>query len=468
MVSGNSADEGVNRDSRIRFDQALHVWLKISLLSFGGPAGQIAVMHRLLVDELKWISEKRFLHALNFCMLLPGPEAQQLTIYLGWLLHRVRGGVVAGVLFVLPGAVTVLLLSMIYVTYQQSMAVTSVFFGVKAAVLAIVTIALWRLAQKVIRKRFLMVIAAGSFIASFVFAVPFPLVIIAAAFMAFLADSMSSPGGADGADEDDHEEADDNRTIDSRAIDSRLTSATPPRHRALLVALVCGVLWLAPVACLYGWLGAGHIYTQQAMFFSQVAVVTFGGAYAVLSYMAQQTVGYYGWLTAGEMLDGLGMAETTPGPLIMVTQFVGFIGAYRSPGILDPMLAGCLGALVTTWVTFAPCFLWIFLCAPYIEALRGNRRLAVALTGITAAVVGVVLNLAIWFGLRVMFTELVELPLMIGEITVILPSLASFDPLASAIMAGALLAIAGFRVGMIKVLAASAATGLALGSVGLA
>ena len=463
MVSSNSADEGVNRDSRIRFDQALYVWLKISLLSFGGPAGQIAVMHRLLVDELKWVSEKRFLHALNFCMLLPGPEAQQLTIYLGWLLHRVRGGVVAGVLFVLPGAVTVLLLSMIYVTYQQSMAVTSVFFGVKAAVLAIVTIALWRLAQKVIRKRFLMVIAAGSFIASFVFAVPFPLVIIGAAVMAFLADNMLSSDQADSADQDVHEEADD-----SRAIDSRVTAAPPPRHRALLVALVCGVLWLAPVACLYGWLGAGHIYTQQAMFFSQVAVVTFGGAYAVLSYMAQQTVGHYGWLSAGEMLDGLGMAETTPGPLIMVTQFVGFIGAYRSPGILDPMLAGCLGALVTTWVTFAPCFLWIFLGAPYIEALRGNRRLAVALTGITAAVVGVVLNLAIWFGLRVMFTELVELPLMIGEMTVILPSPASFDPLASAIMAGALLAIARFRVGMIKVLVASAATGLALGSVGLA
>ena len=221
------------------------------------------------------------------------------------------------------------------------------------------------------------------------------------------------------------------------------------------------------IAALYGWLGAGHIYTQQAMFFSQVAVVTFGGAYAVLSYMAQQTVGHYGWLSAGEMLDGLGMAETTPGPLIMVTQFVGFIGAYRSPGVLDPMVAGCLGALVTTWVTFAPCFLWIFLGAPYIEALRGNRVLAVALTGITAAVVGVVLNLAIWFGLRVMFTELVEVPLMVGEMTMMLPSPASFDPLASAIMGGALLAITRFRVGMIKVLLTSAATGLAFGSLGL-
>jgi len=460
VVSGNPEHDGVNSDTGIRFEKALFVWLKISLLSFGGPAGQIAVMHRLLVDELKWVSEKRFLHALNFCMLLPGPEAQQLTIYLGWLLHRVRGGIVAGVLFVLPGALTVLLLSIIYVTYQQSMAVGAVFFGVKAAVLAIVTTALWRLAQKVIRKRFLMVIAAGSFIASYVFAVPFPLVIIGAALAAFLAGARLSPGHADQPEED----GDDDR----RAIDSRVTTQPPPRHRALRVALVCGLLWLAPVAVLYGWLGAGHIYTQQAMFFSQVAVVTFGGAYAVLSYMAQQTVGHYGWLSAGEMLDGLGMAETTPGPLIMVTQFVGFIGAYRSPGILDPMLAGCLGALVTTWVTFAPCFLWIFLGAPYIEALRGNRMLAVALTGITAAVVGVVLNLAIWFGLRVMFTELVELPLMMGGMTVTLPSLASFDPLACAIMGASLLAIARFRVGMIKVLATSAAAGLALGSVGLA
>lgn len=476
MLNGGSENDGTHVNAGIRFDQAFLVWLKISLLSFGGPAGQIAVMHRLLVDELKWVSEKRFLHALNFCMLLPGPEAQQLTIYLGWLLHRVRGGVVAGVMFVLPGALTVLLLSMIYVTYQQSMAVSSVFFGVKAAVLAIVTTALWRLAQKVIRKRFLIAITAASFMASFVFAVPFPFVIVGAALVAFMAAPAPAPASKvkDGRDhvdadapvheEDDHDDDDDDD--DRRAIDSRVSTQRPPPHRALLVALVCGVLWLAPVALVYGWLGAGHIYTQQAMFFSQVAVVTFGGAYAVLSYMAQQTVGHYGWLSAGEMLDGLGMAETTPGPLIMVTQFVGFIGAYRSPGVLDPMLAGCLGALVTTWVTFAPCFLWIFLGAPYIEALRGNRTLAVALTGITAAVVGVVLNLAIWFGLRVMFTELVEVPL-IGGGMLLLPSPASFDPLASAIMGASLLAIARFRVGMIKVLMTAAAAGLALGSVGL-
>ena len=451
----NEGQPAKQRD--IKFADAIIVWLKISLLSFGGPAGQIAVMHRLLVDELKWVSEKRFLHALNFCMLLPGPEAQQLTIYLGWLLHRVRGGVVAGVLFVLPGALTVLVLSMIYVTYQQAMAVNSIFFGVKAAVLAIVTTALWRLARKILRNKFLVSITLSAFLASFVFAVPFPIVIVGAALAAYF--FGEAPVQTDGLDED----------AEGRAIDSRIAAGGSPKpYQALFIAVFCACLWLVPVAVLYRWLGAGNVYVQEAMFFSQVAVVTFGGAYAVLSYMAQQTVGHFGWLSAGEMLDGLGMAETTPGPLIMVTQFVGFMGAYRSPGVLDPMMAGCLGALVTTWVTFAPCFLWIFLGAPYIEALRGNRMLAVALTGITAAVVGVVLNLAIWFGLRVMFDDLADVTLpSLDVITVSVPVLSSFDPLASAIIAGALLAITRFGVGMIKVLAVSAATGLALGSVGL-
>ena len=435
----------------------MFVWFKISLLSFGGPAGQIAVMHRLLVEELKWVSEKRFLHALNFCMLLPGPEAQQLTIYLGWLLHRVRGGVVAGTLFVLPGALTVLVLSIIYVTYQQEMLVSSIFFGVKAAVLAIVTSALWRLARKTLRKKLLIGITIAAFLASFVFAVPFPIVIVGAALATYF--FGEAPVQTAGSDEEG----------EGRIIDSWVAAGGSPKpHRAFLVAAICAFLWLAPIAVLYGWLGAGHVYVQEAMFFSKMAVVTFGGAYAVLSYMAQQTVGHYGWISAGEMLDGLGMAETTPGPLIMVTQFVGFMGAYHSPGTLDPMMAGCLGALVTTWVTFAPCFLWIFLGAPYIEALRGNRVLAATLTGITAAVVGVVLNLAIWFGLRVIFAELRDVALLgLDGISVSLPVMSSFNPLASAILAGALVAIAIFGVGMIKVLAVCAAAGLALGSVGL-
>lgn len=445
------------KQRNVKFADAIIVWLKISLLSFGGPAGQIAVMHRLLVDELKWVSEKRFFHALNFCMLLPGPEAQQLTIYLGWLLHRVRGGVVAGLLFVLPGALTVLVLSMIYVSYQQAMAVSSIFFGVKAAVLAIVTTALWRLARKILQKKLLVGITIMAFLVTFVFAVPFPIVIAGAALAAYFFGEM--PAQTDGMDAEG----------DGRAIDSRIAAGGSPKpHQALFIAVFCACLWLVPVAVLYCWLGAGNVYVQEAMFFSQVAVVTFGGAYAVLSYMAQQAVGHFGWLSAGEMLDGLGMAETTPGPLIMVTQFVGFMGAYRSPGVLDPMIAGCLGALVTTWVTFAPCFLWIFLGAPFIEALRGNRALGLALTGIMAAVVGVVLNLAIWFGLRVMFEDLADVKLTgSGGITLSVPVLSSFDPLASAITAGALLAITRFGVGMIKVLAVSAATGLAVGSVGL-
>jgi len=458
MQDQPSRETSTDDNRQVRFDQALLVWLKISLLSFGGPAGQIAVMHRLLVEELKWVSERRFLHALNFCMLLPGPEAQQLTIYLGWLLHRVRGGVVAGVLFVLPGALIVLALSMLYVTYQQTMAMTSIFFGIKAAVLAIVATALWRLADRILRHGRLMVITAASFLASFVFAVPFPLVILVAALAALL---WQVPADGKGDRPDD---ADEQGIIDRRIARH---GAKPTSRSALRAAFVCAILWLAPVVLLYGWLGAGHIYAQQGLFFSQVAVVTFGGAYAVLSYMAQQTVGHYGWLSAGEMLDGLGMAETTPGPLIMVTQFVGFIGAYRSPGMLDPMLAGTLGALVTTWVTFAPCFLWIFLGAPYIEALRGNRLLATALTGITAAVVGVILNLAIWFGLRVMFTDLVEVTLPVTGRALPLPAIASFDPLASAITIAAFGAIVIFKVGMIRVLATSACLGFAAGSVGL-
>ena len=456
-MSGKLKTEGKRSQTFVSFNQAVFVWFKISLLSFGGPAGQIAVMHKLLVEELKWVSEKRFLHALNFCMLLPGPEAQQLTIYLGWLLHKVRGGVVAGTLFVLPGALTVLVLSIIYVTYQQEMLVSSIFFGVKAAVLAIVTTALWRLARKILRKKLLIGITIAAFLASFVFAVPFPIVIVGAA----LATYFFGEAPVHTADSDEEGEG--------RIIDSWVAAGGSPKpHRAFLVAAICAFLWLAPIAVLYGWLGAGDVYVQEAMFFSKMAVVTFGGAYAVLSYMAQQTVGYYGWISAGEMLDGLGMAETTPGPLIMVTQFVGFMGAYHSPGVLDPIMAGCLGALVTTWVTFAPCFLWIFLGAPYIEALRGNRVLAAALTGITAAVVGVVLNLAIWFGLRVIFAELSDVALLgLDRIAVSLPVLSSFDPLASTILAGALVAIAIFGVGMIRVLVVCAAAGLALGSAGL-
>ena len=464
--SGYELARGSPDIPNIPFRMAVFVWLKISLLSFGGPAGQIAVMHRLLVDELKWVSERRFLDALNFCMLLPGPEAQQLTIYLGWLLHRVRGGVVAGLLFILPGAVTVLALSMAYVHYQQAPAMGAAFFGIKAAVLAIVLSAVWRLSRWVLHQRLLLVIALASFLSSFVFGVPFPLVIAGAALAGYL---FSGRGEGTG-DAPDDAVLEDGIT-GMRPVD-RIVSRyrRPPWQKSLLVLMICGCIWLIPLFGLFLVLGPSHIFTQQGLFFSQVAVVSFGGAYAVLAYMAQQAVSHYGWLTPSEMLDGLGMAETTPGPLIMVTQFVGFLSGYRNPGVLDPMLAGTIGAAVTTWVTFAPCFLWIFLGAPYIESLRSNRALARALSGITAAVVGVVLSLAIWFGLQVLFTAMADATALGPLATMVamrLPVLSSFDPAAAAISMLSLLAMVVFRVGVITVIAASAAAGLVSSAAGL-
>ncbi len=464
--SGQEPAQGSPDISTIPFRMAMFVWLKISLLSFGGPAGQIAVMHRLLVDELKWVSERRFLDALNFCMLLPGPEAQQLTIYLGWLLHRVRGGVVAGLLFILPGAATVLALSMAYVHYQQAPAMGAAFFGIKAAVLAIVLSAVWRLSRRVLHQRLLLVIALASFLSSFVFGVPFPLVVAGAALAGYLF-SGSGEGTGDAPDDAVLEDG----MTGMRPVD-RIVSRhqRPSWQKSLLVLMICGGIWLVPLFGLFLVLGPSHIFTQQGLFFSQVAVVSFGGAYAVLAYMAQQAVSHYGWLTPSEMLDGLGMAETTPGPLIMVTQFVGFLGGYRNPGLFDPMLAGTIGAAVTTWVTFAPCFLWIFLGAPYIESLRSNRALARALSGITAAVVGVVLSLAIWFGLQVLFTAMAD-PTALGPlasmISMRLPVLSSFDPAAAVISMLSLLAIVVFQSGVITVIAASAAAGLLASAAGL-
>jgi chromate transporter len=464
--SGQEPAQGSPDIPTIPFRMAVFVWLKISLLSFGGPAGQIAVMHRLLVDELKWVSERRFLDALNFCMLLPGPEAQQLTIYLGWLLHRVRGGVVAGLLFILPGAVTVLALSMAYVHYQQAPAMGAAFFGIKAAVLAIVLSAVWRLSRRVLHQRLLLVIALASFLSSFVFGVPFPLVVAGAALAGYLF-SGSGEGTGDAPDDAVLEDG----MTGMRPVD-RIVSRhqRPSWQKSLLVLMICGGIWLVPLFGLFLVLGPSHIFTQQGLFFSQVAVVSFGGAYAVLAYMAQQAVSHYGWLTPSEMLDGLGMAETTPGPLIMVTQFVGFLGGYRNPGLFDPMLAGTIGAAVTTWVTFAPCFLWIFLGAPYIESLRSNRALARALSGITAAVVGVVLSLAIWFGLQVLFTAMAD-PTALGPlasmISMRLPVLSSFDPAAAVISMLSLLAIVVFQSGVITVIAASAAAGLLASAAGL-
>ena len=442
-----------NKDQKpVAFHDALRVWLKISLLSFGGPAGQIAVMHRLLVDELKWVSERRFVDALNFCMLLPGPEAQQLTIYLGWLLHRIWGGIVAGVIFVMPGALTVLGLSIIYVNYQQAMVVGAIFYGVKAGVLAIVVTAVWRLGKRFLRRKLMLFIALMSFLSSFILGLSFPLLIFGAALAGWL-----FAGRLDGIEDASVNIAD--RDIDRLA----LAVQRPSCWRSIKVLSICGTIWLGPVISLVIILGPTHILAQQGLFFSQVAVVTFGGAYAVLSYVAQQTVGYYGWLAPGEMLDGLGMAEATPGPLILITQFVGFLGAYRNPGTLDPLLAGVTGACITTWVTFAPCFLWIFLGAPYIESLRNNRSLASALSGVTAAVVGVLLNLAIWFGLQVMFAQTADMSgsgaLM--NFTTFQPLVVcSFDVVAAIIALLSLAAIGLLKAGVITVVVASAMAGL--------
>jgi chromate transporter len=370
----------------------------VAALSFGGPTGQIAVMHRILVEEKKWISEHRFLHALNYCMLLPGPEAQQLATYIGWLLHGTRGGLMSGGLFILPGFVTILVLSIIYAQFGQTDFVTALFFGLKPAVTAIVVEAVIRIGKRVLKNWMMVTLATAAFVGIFFFELPFPLIVLAAGLIGLIGGWLRPDlfhvikGHAAGHD-------DDHRPADAAAPLRQQTTIA----RTLLVAAVWLAIWFVPIAVLAVIFGPESIYVTQGTFFSQAAVVTFGGAYAVLPYISQQAVEHYKWLKPTEMLDGLGMAETTPGPLIMVVQFVGFLGAYRNPGDLPPLAAGVLGSVVTVWATFAPCFLYIFVGAPYIERLRANKSLSCALSAITAAVVGVVLNLAVWFAIHVLF-----------------------------------------------------------------
>ena len=425
------------------------------MLSFGGPAGQIALMHRILVDEKKWIGEARFLHALNFCMLLPGPEAQQLATYIGWLLHRTKGGLIAGILFVLPGAVAIMALSLVYAAWGNVGPVAALFFGLKAAVLAIVFEAVHRIGRRALRSPASLALAAAAFVAIFLFDIPFPLIVLAAALLGYAAGRSGSsafsggghgPGGAGIADGESAlgEEVPDH--------------ARPNLSWSLRIGAILLFLWLAPVAALLVWLGPDHVFSDIAVFFSQMAVVTFGGAYAVLAYVAQQAVDHYGWLQPGEMLDGLGMAETTPGPLIMVTQFVGFMGAARAETGLSPMLAGILGGVLTTWVTFVPCFLWIFLGAPFSERLRGNRALAAALAAITAAVVGVILNLALWFGLHVLFGQVREV--RAAPVSLDVPVVSTLDWPALALTAAAMIALFRFRIGPLWVIFGAALAGI--------
>lgn len=439
------------------FQEALRTWAYIGINSFGGPAGQIAVMHRVLIDEKKWISEKRFLHALNYCMLLPGPEAQQLAVYIGWLFHGVRGGLVAGTLFVLPGVIAILGLSYLYVGFHEVHFVQSLFFGLKAAVLAIVMEAVLRIGRRALKTRFQIILAALAFIGIFFLNLPFPLIVASAAAIGLIQQRFVRPPSAGGGQQVDPHS--------NHAVDAMLDADESPRifpavSHALRVVSIWGALWFAPVLLLFLLLGRDSVYFQISAFFSKAAVVTFGGAYSVLAYIAQAAVERFHWLQPGEMLDGLAMAETTPGPLIMVVQFVGFVAAARNAGDLHPMFAGTLGALLTTWVTFAPCFLWIFLGAPYIEALRHNRALSGALSAITAAVVGVVLNLAVWFALHTIFAQVNTLDFL--GLRLLIPQPATLNWLALALSAAAIIATFRFHVGTFKVLAGCAIGGIVL------
>ena len=424
------------------FNEALKAWFKIGCLSFGGPAGQIAMMHRVLVDEKKWIDEPRFLHALNFCMLLPGPEAQQLATYSGWLLHGVRGGLAAGILFVLPGALVMLALSMLYALGRGVPAVDGALFGIKAAVLVIVVEALIRIGKRALKTKALYTLAGLAFVGIFFLALPFPLIVIGAGVAGYLIARFSPAWLALKAGED-------------------VSKPAGGRWRQFIAATVIGLaLWWAPVALAAVLLGADHVLVGIGTFFSKLAVVSFGGAYALLAYMAQEVVEQNHWLAAPEMVDGLGLAETTPGPLILVTQFVGFLAGFRNAAPFSPIVAGLVGTAMTLWVTFSASMLWIFAGAPFIEQLRGNRRLAGALAAITAAVVGVILNLSVWFALHVLFGAVAER--RFGPLRWY-----AFDPAALDLTASALALVAaglafGLHRSLVEVVAIMAALGIAV------
>ena len=444
--------------------EAFWVWLRVAALSFGGPAAQIAVMHKILVEEKRWVSENRFLHALNFCMLLPGPEAQQLATYIGWLMHRTTGGIIAGGLFILPGVISITVLSYIYAAFGHEGIVSALFFGLKAAVLAIVIEAVFRIGKRALKNTIMRLMAAAAFVGIFFFDVPFPIIVLAAGIIGYFGGRAGlvafKVGGGHGPSKSE-------ASADATYLlgDELPAHARPGLGETARVASVWLLLWLVPVGALLLMFGEANVFSQIALFFSKMAVVTFGGAYAVLAYVAQQAVENYHWLKPGEMLDGLGMAETTPGPLIMVLQFVGFMAAYREPGGLSPMLAGTLGGLLATWVTFTPCFLWIFLGAPFIERLRDNAALTGALSAITGAVVGVILNLAIWFAVHTVFRSVQ--PVRGYGFNFDVPVFASIDPWAFALSLAAAVAIFRFKIGMIPVLAGCSFAGIALHLIGI-
>ncbi|PXY29927.1 chromate transporter [Prauserella coralliicola] len=437
---------------------AVRAWFLISLQTFGGPAGQIAVMQRTLVEERRWIGQQRFLHALNYCMLLPGPEAQQLAIYVGWLLNGRRGGLIAGTLFVLPGMLALLVLSAIYVAFGETTAVTAVFAGLAPAVVAIVAQAVVRVGRRALRHPALVSLAVAAFLALALFALPFPVVVAAAAAAGwllgrFVPDTVrprreEAAGGPPPLISDD-----------------TLHHEPPGLGRGLRTLGVGLLLWAAPVVAVAVFTGTGSVLTTQGLFFSGTAVVTFGGAYAVLAFVAQRAVEIYGWLSAGDMVRGLALAESTPGPLIMVVQFVAFLGAYHFPGPLDPWVAGVLASLLTTWVTFVPCFLFILLGAPYVERLRHNRPLSAALTGITSAVVGVIANLALYFAVHTLFAT--TRTWGAGPFAVLVPDPGSVRPLSVALTVLALVLVFVLRWPMLRLLATCAALGCAAALAGI-
>ncbi|QDP71228.1 chromate efflux transporter [Legionella israelensis] len=424
------------------FKESFFVFLQVAAYSFGGPANQIAVMHRLLVDEKKWINEKQFLNALNYCMLLPGPEAHQLIIYIGWVLHGVLGGVVAGILFVLPGFLSILILSILYVNYQTTDAVNIIFYGIKPAVIAIVLSALIRIGKKALKSPILQVIALSAFIALFFFNVPFPIIIVSTALIGYLLNRYNLVYSTDN---------------EKKFSQATYTISFSPVELIKTFSIWI-TIWLLPVFGIFIIMGAHHVFTQEALLFSKTAVLSFGGAYAVLSYIAQQAVQTYGWLKPAEMLDGLGMAETTPGPLIQVVQFVGFLAAYRHAGELNPLLAGLIGSIITTWVTFVPSFLWIFIGAPYIEQFRKIKALHAILNAITAAIVGVILNLSLWFAINTLFAKVNKVQIFIFD--TYQPIWSSFDVGSALIMLITLVLTFRYKAGIFSVLL----TGIILGS----
>ncbi len=453
-----AADTTSPDDSSVSWREAFATWARIAALSFGGPAGQIAVMHRILVEEKRWIGETRFLHALNYCMLLPGPEAHELAIYIGWLMHRVRGGLLAGILFVLPGLISLSILSTIYAVFGQIGIVQALFFGLKAAVLAVVLEAVLRVGRRALKSNGLFAIAALAFVGIFFFALPFPLIILLAALTGY----VGSAAGLTWFKSTGHGAAQAGTQpslIDAAFAQGVPEHVRPSMWRFIRTVVVGCIVWLGPLAALLVLAGPQNVFTAIALFNSKMAVVTFGGAYAVLAYMAQQAVEKYHWLKPGEMLVGLGFAETTPGPLISVVQFVGFMAAYRHAGSLPPLEAGLIGGFLAMWATFVPPFLWIFAGGPYIEALIGNKSLNAALSAITAAVVGVILNLAVWFFLHTVFGKVDELHGFGLSLALPVPASIRWPTLILAL--AAIVAIFRFKAGMIPTFAACSAAGIA-------